>query len=309
MSTRSANCFYQRVIRFGVLASLSLFFVNTAHARYVSNLALDTSTYSVSLNASENKPLNSSAKEGPISPSNTLIDENGDRAVVIGIRGPISINTLTSLKQALPKVNGDPIPAGLIVLLDSAGGDGVVAMEIGRLLRKANAHTFVTGQCASACILVLASGVVRAAPAYTIGIHRGRITVSDNSGKILKEIDIKNNPAAKRQLESFEKTLPAYFAEMGLPPDLFLAMQAHEYKGVYRLSHQEIIFYGLSGFDSNYLAQRAQLFEELKGSYHMDKDELHRRTLKVATRCAEYDQQHTAFIQCYKNVLKDPYLN
>lgn len=65
--------------------------------------------------------------------SSPLVDENGDRTVVIGITGSISKNTLASLKQALPKVKGDPIPAGLIVLLDSAGGDGVAAMEMGRL--------------------------------------------------------------------------------------------------------------------------------------------------------------------------------
>jgi hypothetical protein len=47
----------------------------------------------------------------------------------------------------------------------------------------------------------------------------------------------------------------------------------------------------------------------MQGPYHMDKDELHRRTLKVASRCAEFDQKHTAFINCYKQVLKDPFLN
>jgi len=309
MSTRVAKYFYQYALCVGMFALSGLSLVNFAHAKNDSTLAFGTFTYSYSLQAEFSKGLSSTSPAASAVPSNALIDEKGDRAVVVGIRGPISKNTLASLRQALPKVNGDPIPAGLIVLLDSAGGDGVAAMEMGRLLRKANAHTFVTGQCASACILVLASGVVRAAPAYTIGIHRGRITVSDNNGQILKEIDIKNNPAARRQLETFEKTLPAYFADMGLPPDLFLAMQQHEYKGVYRLSGEEIVFYGLSGFDSGYLDQRAQLFQEMIGPYHMDKDELHRRTLKVASRCAEFDQLHTAFIQCYKNVLKDPYLN
>ena len=290
-------------------ALFSFFVSSSVSASHIPQPILNNSFYLVSLDSDDTKTSSASTKAELMSQSPPLVDESGDRAVVIGIQGPISKNTLASLKQALPKVKGDPIPAGLIVLLDSAGGDGMAAMEMGRLLRKANAHTFVTGQCASACILVLASGVVRAAPAYTIGIHRGRITVSDNNAKIIKEVDVNNNPAAKRLLENFENSLSAYFAEMGMPPDLFQAMQAHQYKGVYRLSSQEIVFYGLSGFDPAYLSKRAQMFEEIKGPYHMDKDELHRRTLKVASRCAEFDRQHTAFIQCYKKVLKDPYLN
>ena len=292
-----------------VTACLVLFCNFNANAKHLPLGESDTFPYAIALDAENTKSSVDATKAESVNQSAPLVDDNGDRAVVIGIQGPISKNTLASLKQALPKVKGDPIPAGLIVLLDSAGGDGMAAMEMGRLLRKANAHTFVTGQCASACILVLASGVVRAAPAYTIGIHRGRITVSDNNAKILKEVDVNSNPSAKRLLENFESSLAAYFAEMGMPPDLFQAMQAHQYKGVYRLSSQEIVLYGLSGFDSNYLTKRAQLYEDIKGPYHMDKDELHRRTLKVASRCAEFDQRHTEFIQCYKKVLKDPYLN
>lgn len=297
------------ILQLGVAACFAMLFNAAVCASHLPMGMANTSTYVVSLDSDRNNLLTVATKEGATNSSSPVIDEQGDQAVVIGIQGPISKNTLASLKQALPKVKGDSIPGGLIVLLDSPGGDGVAAMEIGRLLRKANAHTFVTGQCASACILVLASGVVRSAPAYTIGIHRGRITVSDNNAKILKEVDIHSSPSAKRLLEKFENSLSSYFSEMGMPPDLFQAMQTHQYKGVYRLSSQEIILYGLSGFDSNYLTQRAQLFEDIKGPYHMDKDELHRRTLKVASYCAEFDQQHSAFIQCYKKVLKDPYLN
>jgi hypothetical protein len=195
------------------------------------------------------------------------------------------------------------------VLLDSPGGDGIAAMKIGEILRANKAHVFVTGQCASACIFVLASGVVRGAPAYTVGIHRGRITKTDENAKILEEVDVKSNPQAKALLERFEKAVPVYFSQMGMPPELFQAMQSHQYKGVYRLSTEEIVFYGLSGFESQYLDLRTELYEKMQGPYRMDKDELHRRTLKVASRCAEFDQKHTAFINCYQQVLKDPFLN
>jgi len=231
------------------------------------------------------------------------------RVVVMAIKGQISKKVLESVRGSISQVQGDPLPAGFIVLLDSPGGDGIAAMKIGQLLRSQQAHVFVTGQCASACIFVLASGVVRGAPAYTVGIHRGRITKSDANAKILEEVDLKTNPEARKLLEQFEKVAPVYFSQMGMPPELFQAMQAHQYKGVYRLSSEEVIFYGLNGFDARYLDLRAEQLEKLTGPYHMDKDELHRRTLKVASRCAQYDQKHTAFIDCYKQVLKDPYLN
>lgn len=231
------------------------------------------------------------------------------KVVVIAMQGQISKKMLESVRATIGQVKGDPLPAGLIVLLDSPGGDGFAAMKIGRLLRKANAHIFVTGNCASACIFVLASGVVRGASAYSVGIHRGRITLSDANAKIIKEVDIKEDPSAQKLLQNFEREASSYFAEMGMPSDLFRAMQAHQQKGVYRLSGREVIFYGLSGYDPEYLNKRQAALDGQKEIKRMDSDELVRRTAKVASRCAEFDKKHQEFIACYKNVLQDPYLN
>lgn len=229
--------------------------------------------------------------------------------MVIGVNGLISKNALQKVRQSISQVSGDPIPAGLIVLLDSPGGDGVAAMQIGRLLRKANAHVFVTGQCASACIFVLASGVVRVAPSYSVGIHRGRITMSDANAKIIKEVDIAENPEAKAALQHFERQAPVYFAEMGMSPELFPLMQAHQLKGVYRLSSSEISKTQLSGFEKAYLTQRAAFYQSQTGPYRMDEDEFKSRTQKVASRCSGFDKHHTEFIKCYKETLLDPFLN
>ena len=229
--------------------------------------------------------------------------------VVMTISGRISKRTLESFKSASPVAKGDPIPAGLIVLLDSSGGDGAVAMEIGRMLRRAKAHIFVTGQCSSACMFILASGVVRGAPPYTVGIHRGRITVTDPDGKILKEVDASENPKAAAALKKFEQDAQAYFAEMGMPPQLFAAMQAHTQKGVYRLNHSEVAKFGLTGFEPQYFDQRAKLFEAQKGPYRMDGSELRRRTARVASRCGEFHADRKKFVDCYSEVLRDRFLN
>ena len=240
---------------------------------------------------------------------NTAPIPNQSRVMVIGVNGQISKKALETVKQSIGQVTGDPIPAGLIVLLDSPGGDGIAAMQIGRLLRHTNAHVFVTGQCASACIFVLASGVVRSAPAYSVGIHRGRITLSDANAKIIKEVDVNENPQAMAALQNFERLAPLYFAEMGMSPELFPLMQSHQLRGVYRLSSTEIAKYGLSGFDKPYLESRAAFYSDFKGSYHMDEEQFRLRTMRVASRCGGFDRQHTEFIRCYKEVLRDPFLN
>ncbi|QWD61821.1 ATP-dependent Clp protease proteolytic subunit [Polynucleobacter sp. MWH-UH25E] len=296
--------------------TLLLTFLIASLLSVVAHASVRTSALTVSLQTISPSPTVNMDKGVTARPplANAVSEEKSEskpegRVVVMAIKGQISKKVLESIRTSIGSVNSDPIPAGLIVLLDSPGGDGIAAMKIGEILRANKAHVFVTGQCASACIFVLASGVVRAAPAYTVGIHRGRITKSDANAKILEEIDVKTNPQAREMLERFEKAVPVYFAQMGMPPDLFQAMQSHQFKGVYRLSTEEITFYGLSGFEQNYLDARAQQFEKLQGPYHMDKDELHRRSLKVASRCAEFDQKHTAFINCYKQVLRDPFLN
>lgn len=228
------------------------------------------------------------------------------RIVVLKIKGAISRKLLDTVQKNISLVSGDPIPAGLVVLINSQGGDGGAAMKIGRLLRQANAHVFVTGDCASACVFILAGGVVRGASAYSVGVHRGRVTVSDDNAKVLREVDLDKEPGARQAMANFKKSARIYFADMGLQPELYETMEAHALRGVYRLNDQELRRTGLIGFEERYGNNRSAFYEAQSGAYHMDKAELYRRTMRVASVClAEPDQN--AFIACYKNTLKDPY--
>lgn len=229
------------------------------------------------------------------------------KVVVMTIKGSISRNLVEKVKQNLAQAQGDPVPAGFILLIDSKGGDGMAAMKIGRMLRDAKAHVFVNGDCASACVFILASGVVRGASAYSVGIHQGRVTISDDNAKIIKEVDINEDPKAKQAFQRFELAAAGYFAEMGIPPDFYQAMKAHKLKGVHRLSYEELVFYNLNGFEDQYLKQRAAFYERQIGPYRMDKDELHRRTLRVGQLCAAGATDQNKFVKCYKDSLKDPY--
>lgn len=226
---------------------------------------------------------------------------------VIHIKGPISRKLLANLRQNITPSESDPVPAGLIVFLDSKGGDGMAAIEIGRILRKANAHVFVNGECSSACILVLAGGVVRGAPTFSVGIHQARITLSSDSGVIKKEVDPSDDPVAKALLAKFNSSAKIYFSDMEIPPDLFTAMQSHPTKRVYRLSSPEITAYGLNGIEEEYLKQRAEMYAQRPGRWPKDPDELTRRTMKVSTECMAFDANPVDFTKCYRKVLQDIY--
>lgn len=232
-----------------------------------------------------------------------------EKTIVVNIKGQISKNVLEKVRRSVLQVTGDPIPAGLIVLLDSPGGDGEAAIRIGHLLRASNAHIFVTGECASACIFVLAGGVVRVAPAYSVGIHRGRITMSDADAKIIKEVDPSESPAAQVKLLQYEAQASRFLAEMGMSPELFTLMQSHQFKGVYRLSSAELAKFGLTGFAKAYWEGRAALFTNIKDAYQMDELQLKKRTMRVASRCSGFDRQAIEFVRCYKETLRDPFLN
>lgn len=226
---------------------------------------------------------------------------------VLQISGSISRALLANIKQQPISNALDPIPAGLIVMLDSKGGDGMAGIEIGRMLRAAKAHVFVTGECSSACIFVLSGGVVRGAPTFSVGIHQARITLSNSSGAITKEVDSSSNATAKALLEQYESMAPRYFTDMGIPADLFIAMQSFPAKRLHRLSSQEITLYGLNGIEDDYLMQRTQFYEEQTGRWPKDKDEFLRRTMKVSTECMPFDKNPVDFVKCYRRTLQDIY--
>lgn len=232
---------------------------------------------------------------------------NPQQIKIVQIKGPISRKLLANLKQTIAPSQFDPVPAGLIVLLDSKGGDGMAAIDIGRILRKSNAHVFVNGECSSACILVLAGGVVRGAPTFSIGIHQARITLSSDTGVIKKEVDANEDPVAKALLQKFDSSAKTYFSDMEIPPELFAAMQSHSSKRIYKLSSHEITAYGLNGIEESYLKHRTQMYAQRPGRWPKDEEELTRRTAKVSTECMPYEASPVDFTKCYRRVLQDIY--
>ncbi len=230
-------------------------------------------------------------------------------SLVINLRGNISKNMLQKIQEAISSSNGDAIPAGVIVLLNSPGGDGGAAIKIGRLLRQANAHVFVTGHCASACVFVLAGGLVRSALPYTLGVHHGRITVSDKNAKILRELSVENNPKLSSILNQFEQDASRYLDEMGINPALFKTMQSYSPTDVRWLSEYEISVYGFNQFDPIYLNQHLLLCRRYLSELTIDETQISSRTRKVLNNCRALDENPQAFVDCYTKTLTSTKLN
>lgn len=218
--------------------------------------------------------------------------------------GVITENTAQQFSRQISGwTNQDPIPAGLIVLLNSPGGDGEAAMKIGRLLRAKKAQVFVIGQCESACVFVMAGGVVRAANSGTVGIHAGRLTMTDKNGKILNEVDSSQSLTNSFRLTSFNSDAHKYFSEMGFSSGFLDAMLSHKTDQTYKLSEPEMREYSVTGFENSYLQERSKIFESLKGQTQINRVTLFNRTLSIPELCKGKATNNASFINCYKSVL------
>lgn len=140
-----------------------------------------------------------------------------------------------------------PIRIG-IAYLDSPGGNVVEAMKIGRILRGRQIGTFVTSDsyCASACVLLLAAGVHRAA-AGPVEIHSfyspGFLGTGDFAG-------------ASRQYDALARAVDEYLREMRVPRALLDEMIKVPHSQSKRLSLEDTVSLGLLGVDPVYAQVR-----------------------------------------------------
>lgn len=227
--------------------------------------------------------------------------------IVLRLEGNISRGMLGVVNKTLPDKKTQTVLNVPIVLLDSPGGDGLAAMAIGEKLRQANAHVFVTGQCASACVFLLAAGVVRSADAYTVGLHRGRVTVSRADGSVKKELSAEQDSKTQAFLRDFETKALAYFARMGMSPELFKTMQRFERRTVYRLNNEELRRFNLVGVDGKYFASGTNTRDFLGDGQALSVEEFNRRVSRTSSRCGMHEAEDAAFWNCYRDNLNDLY--
>lgn len=230
-----------------------------------------------------------------------------DNPRVIRIQEIISKQTLNRLALELRHFkNTDRFPAGLIVLLDSAGGDGQAGMQIGRLLRQNNAHVFAMRQCDSACAFILMGGVVRAAAPGSIGIHAGRLTMMTPEGAIVKEVDASKSLDNSYQLVGFNNEVRLYLKEMGIRHGLLDLMLAQPASGLYKPTPSEMNLYEITAINSSYPTERINSFAHDPVLASIDRKTLVKRTRNVPQRCASSSMIDEAFVNCYRHTLLGP---
>jgi hypothetical protein len=158
----------------------------------------------------------------------------GARICWMIIKGEIRDGDLRKVLTALSK---GPKPAALGVSLDSAGGDFFEAINIGRALRNYRATVAVdrSNSCHSACVMLLAGGVVRA-PSGSVGIHR------PYPGNIAE----KPYEQAQKEYEQLETVTKTFLRDMNLPESLFAAMATVPPHQLKLLTQAELRQYGLN---------------------------------------------------------------
>jgi hypothetical protein len=218
---------------------------------------------------------------------------------VIEIKGTIRPDLVATLRQALAGTDPDRFPAGAVLILDSHGGDGLAAMEAGRLVRAARAHAFVRGQCSSACVFILAGAVVRGAPEGAVAIHRPRLTTFVK-GVGTVDVSAASNPGAARILEAGDRRTEEYLREMGLPEALFKAMMATPSDRARLLTAAELAAFGVVGTDAGYRDARAP---GAAARYGISQDEYAARSPRVQDICVTGKVVPQEFVRCYARVL------
>lgn len=220
---------------------------------------------------------------------------------VIEIKGMIRRTLVAKLRTALQGVDHARFPAGALILLDSPGGDGLAALEAGRIVREAEAHVFVRSRCSSACVFIFAAGVMRGvADGATIAIHRPRLTTFVKGIGVV-DINTASNRNAEKAFALANRRTQDYLVEMGMPATLYEAMMAAPSDQMRYLDSVELEAFGLTGFEAGYRDTRAAAGAQ---QYGITPQEFERRSLQTPHICLTGDPSPREIVRCYRRVLQ-----
>ena len=206
------------------------------------------------------------------------------------------------------KFNNKECPFGTPwVMIDSTGGDVVEAIKLGRFIKQ-NALTtemspfrlvvknkmfdfaddMKNGQCFSACVFVLAGGVVRRVDASTnqVGIHR----------PYFSQIEGDLSPSAiKSSRERLNKLIKDYFEEVDINPSLLDDMLSIPPEKIRILTGAELEKYRLSVNNANY--EESELAKEAK-AYNLSSGEYRKRSHRAEAECPNFRKDFGQYLSC-----------
>ncbi|MEO8595373.1 MAG: ATP-dependent Clp protease proteolytic subunit [Candidatus Solibacter sp.] len=186
----------------------------------------------------------------------TFPGPKGSSSAFITISGDIDSTTLKEFSEAVasPVVKQSHFTS---VYLDSPGGSVLDAMAIGEIIRTNGYSTIVMypGPCASACVLILASGVIRECVGK-VAIHRPHF-----DEKVFAQL---SQTEAQAKYAQMGDAVRQYLSRMGMPDTLYTAMLRVSSDDVQYLSEEEIVAYGLEGEDPAWSEwHRAQMIQSM----------------------------------------------
>ena len=183
--------------------------------------------------------------------------------VTIIITDKIVSNDLSDFKTALQRIELEKMKLHLnTVQLESDGGSGLAAFEIGRLIRKNNLNTYVAPKdyCSSACFVIFLGGVQRYGFG-NIGIHDS--TFAEDAKFEYKDLAKLVEQSDKRHID--------YLKEMDISVYLAELMHSTMFWDVRFLTEDEKILFRVNGTDR---ATSEILVKELSKERNITKEDL-----------------------------------
>ena len=164
------------------------------------------------------------------------------KVVILKIEGRIKYEDEIEFQRTLDEIKRDGYKIKLnSVVLNTRGGSTSAAMEIGKIIRKENLNTYVGSKhvCASACIYVLSSGIVRMAYG-DVSVHRSSFNDEFPIEKIEKAI-------VENDIEKMN-----YLYEMGMTTQLVEAIKVTPHWTRWTLDEKEKRRWGVQGTERIY---------------------------------------------------------
>ncbi|KRH78835.1 hypothetical protein FERRO_18330 [Ferrovum sp. JA12] len=188
-------------------------------------------------------------------------------------------------------------PAGLIVLINSPGGDVYSAMKIGKLLRSKNAQVFVTNRCDSACILVFAGGVIRDAQELSLGIHRFTININNNKKELAANLSVLSSHYSIITANKIKN----YLDIMGVNKSLFYEMEKTPSESIDKLSRERAKKFNLIGYDPHYITSKST---SIKNQKNINVEHYLFKLNFIASECINSKVTNNTFLRCYSTLLE-----
>lgn len=212
-----------------------------------------------------------------------------DNVCNVVFQGPIvhaDISRITSLIQKTQK-------QAKIIYIDSAGGDVMAALQIGRVFRSAEKLALVVpagSKCNSSCVFLLAGARSRIVLG-TVGIHR---PYSTNTGSFTYQ-------ETQKRINKLEAEIKTFLHEMNVAEDLYLQMRTVPPENMKILSDEELVRFGLTKVDP--------VQEEVSDSnkameYGLSKVEYLKRKKVVGTKCNALLPDYVAWESCAEEIYR-----